>query len=24
VSNQLGYVFAREHQSFDSGKILVL
>ena len=22
VSNQLGYVFAREHQSFDSGKII--
>ena len=24
VSNQLGYVFAREHLSFDSGKILYL
>ena len=24
VSNQLGYVFAREHQSFDRGKILDL
>jgi hypothetical protein len=24
VCNQLGYVFAREHQSFDSGKILDL
>lgn len=24
VSNQLGYVFACEHQSFDSGKILEL
>ena len=24
VSNQPGYVFAREHQSFDSGKILDL
>ncbi|MBQ7254155.1 MAG: serine/threonine protein phosphatase, partial [Bacteroidales bacterium] len=24
LSNQLGYVFAREHQSFDSGKVLDL